>query len=239
MYPEPHFAAAEEARSLDEIRRLGFVPDPWLGHLETPVLGLNVAVQWPLPAAFRAEYDRMRGALERLDAGVYVYPFEETHVTVATLVSFKRHERPADGDHERLMERVPWVARVLDEITGSFRGFEIDVGAPVLVRSAAFLPIRNPTGEIKKVRDRLANERNEWPEMQIPQGLHSTVLRVRREPLDSERFIDAFRAIAASVRFGVASVDELMVTTETRPYMLEGRIVHKSHVGGLPQSARG
>lgn len=205
-------------------------PDPLLERLDTPVLGLNVAFHWPLPEAFRGEYDRLRARLQALDPGVYVYPFEQTHVTVATIVSFKRHERPDSDEERRILSLVQPLASRLDAIAAGIDAFTIDVGAAVLVPSAAFLSITNPTGEVTMIRQRLRSDAALEAELQIPRAIHSTILRFRRAPADPPSFASAFSEIAQSVRFGTARVDELLVTTETRPYMMAGRIVHQTHL---------
>jgi hypothetical protein len=203
-----------------------FEADPLLDGLDTPVLGLNVAFHWPLPAAFRAGYDRLRGLLLALDPGVYVYPFEQTHVTVATIVSFKRHERPDSVEQDRILSIVPRLANVLDDACATLPPFEIDVGAPVLVPAAAFLPITNPTGEVAAVRRHLSAA-GAFPELQIPRAIHATMLRFRRPPRDAGRFARHFEDTARAVRFGKARVHSVLVTTETRRYMMAGRIVHQ------------
>jgi hypothetical protein len=207
-----------------------FEPDPWLDRLQEPVLGLNVAMEWPLPAAFRPAYERLRARLLALDDAVYVYPFDETHVTIATLVSFKRH--PADEtSRRRLLDRVPSVARALDAMT-DLHAFTIDVGAPVLVETAAFLPIANATGEVAEVRRRLKTG-GEWPKMQVPRAIHSTLLRFHRPPRDPRLFQERFDEIAADTGFGRSTVSRLLVTLETRPYMTEGETLHSTRLQGV------
>jgi hypothetical protein len=233
MYPEPHFPAEELRRAREEIERLGFEADPWLERLDVPVLGLNVAVHWPLPAAFRDEYDRLRARLQKLRAEVHVYPFEQTHVTLATIVSFKRHERPDAQSQRALHGRLPELRRAVDHAAHALGAFEIDVGAPVLVRTAAFLPILNRTGEIAELRRAIAAVLEGDRGLQIPRALHSTVLRFRTPP--AAAWAAAFDAVAAQTRFGPALVDEILITTETRPYMMAGEIVHR-HQLRLPSS---
>jgi hypothetical protein len=233
MYPEPHFPAEEHARATDEIRTYGFLPDPLLERIDTPVLGLNVAVHWPLPDAFRDAYESLRGALSGLDPGVHVYPFAKTHVTLVTLVSFKRHERPGADEAARLYARLPELRAALDAATADLGAFQIDVGAPVLVRTAAFLPILNPGGEIARIRSRIAALRDRVPELsdlRVPAAIHSTIARFRCAPARPATFIKAFHEAAQSVTFGVTRVDEILLTTETQPYMMAGAIEHRSRL---------
>ena len=231
MYPEPYFPAEEHRRVRAETLALGFEADPWLERLDVPVFGLNLAIHWPLPATFRAEYDGLRSRLRELPAEIHVYPFEETHVTLATLVSFKRHARPTAENTGATLARLPELRRVVDHAAAALGAFEIDVGPPVLVRTAAFLPISNPTGEIAELRSRLAGALQDDPDLQIPRAIHSTVLRFRKPPEEAGSFVEAFETIAAGTRFGTAKVEEILITTETRPYMMAGQIVHKHHLG--------
>jgi hypothetical protein len=232
MYPEPYFPADEDRRSQDEIRRLGFTSDPLLDRLDTPVLGFNVAVHWPLPEAFAAEYEGLRADLAALDDGVYVYPLAQTHVTLATLVSFKRYENPTAEDRRRLRDLLPYLVGVLEHESAGLRPFVLEIGAPVLVRTAAFLPLLNPGGEVARLRGRLAERLRggdaELAHAAFPRGIHSTILRFRRPPRAPERFQKDFIERAQRVRFGPTTIDTLLLTSETRPYMVSGAIEHRS-----------
>jgi hypothetical protein len=174
----------------------------------------------------------MRAAIEALDPGVYVYPFTQTHVTLATLVSFKEHLSPSPAEGERIRGLAAPVASVLDRVRPP--DFEIDFGSPVLVRAAAFLPARNPTGEIRAVRrgleDALRGAESELGSLRLPQAVHATILRFRTPPRNPEAFRDAFEAVAAAARFGTVRVPEILITTETRPYMRSGEIVHRTRL---------
>ena len=230
MYPEPFFPAEAHRQAREEIRGLGFAPDAWLDRLDVPVLGLNAALHWPLPAALREAYERLYAQLLRIAPGAYVYPHAQTHVTVATLVSFKRHERPPESTRDAIHARLPRLAQLLDDAARRLSAFEIDIGPPVLVRSAAFLPILNPSGEIAAVRRHLADALAGDADLQIPQALHSTILRFREPPADVDAFLAAFDDVAREARLGRTLVDEILITTETHPYMMAGRIVHRSHL---------
>jgi hypothetical protein len=238
MYPEPFFPAAEAAAMQDEIRRRGFAADPLLTEADAPVFGLNVAFAWPLPAEFRAAYDEMYGRLAALDPGVYVYPHAQTHVTVATVVSFKEHSQPTPAETARLRDLVPAIARSLERACDRVAPFAIEIGAPVLVRTAAFLPILNRGGEVRRLRQVLIDElRGVEPTLatlKLPNAVHSTVLRFRQPPAEPNTFVERFRDIARGVTFGKATVDELLVTTETKPYMRDGEIVHRQSLRGAP-----
>jgi hypothetical protein len=233
MYYGPYFPADEQAAAQAEIDAHGLRADPVVGRLEAPVLGLNVAFAWPLPAAFHGEYERLHAALAALDPGVYVYPYERTHVTVSTLVSFRRFPDPSPAQEAALAALLPGIAEALDAAARGVGEIAIDVGPPVLVRPAAFLPILNPGGEVRRIRERLRESLGGVPDLDLsmPAAVHSTVLRFRQAPADAQAFRERFHEIAAGVRFGPALVRELLVTTETRPYMAGGAIVHRTTLG--------
>jgi len=62
---------------------------------------------------------------------------------------------------------------------------------------------------------------------QIPRAVHMTVLRFRAAPRDPATFVQRFRSVAGETSFGSASVEDLIITSETRPYMIEGAIEHR------------
>jgi hypothetical protein len=232
VYPEPFFPAQEFDTTQAEIREQGFAADPLLAALEAPVFGLNVAFGWPLPAAVRAAYEAVYARLAALDPAAYVYPHAQTHVTVATLVNFKQHPNPTGTETRYLLGLVPAIARALHHACAGLAPFAIEIGPPVLVRAAAFLPILNPGGEVRRIRQVLAEElRGVDPELsplKLPNAVHSTVMRFRRPPSDPDAFVAGFLEIARGVRFGAATIDELLVTTETKPYMRGGKIVART-----------
>lgn len=204
-----------------------FIVDSWVRRIEEPVLGLNLAFAWPLPAVLRAAYEALATRLSALDPGVYVYPYATTHVTVATLVSFKDHSDPGGAEQARILGLVPDIARRLGPAAARIGAFEIEVGPPVLVGEAAFLPIQNPGGEVAHVRARLGAALRDVCTPRIPQAIHSTVLRFRRAPAQPARFRSDFDEIATTTPVGRARIDELLITTETRPYMAAGAIAHR------------
>jgi hypothetical protein len=231
-------STAEHDAVQEEIRRDGFVGDPLLADLHAEFFGLNVAFAWPLPAPLRASYEAMQARLAALDPAAYVYPYAETHVTVATLVNFKQHPSPSPGERRRLFDLIPTIAAALDGACEGVAPFPIEIGPPVLVRTAAFLPVLNPGGEVRRIREALAAAlRRVDPalaELKVPTAVHSTVLRFRRPPADPAAFTARFLEIAKLVRLGPATVDAMLVTTETKAYMLEGEVVH--HASLMPPS---
>jgi hypothetical protein len=233
VYFQPYFSADEHRQAQEEIDRSGFRDDPLLERLDEPVMGLNVAFAWPLPAAFRAEYERLYRELRTLGDALYVYPYERTHVTVATLVSFRRFPDPTAEQDAAVRALVPTVARVLGDAVRDRRAFTVDVGPPVLVRAAAFLPILNPGAEVRRIREALREglAGHDLLDLGIPGAVHSTIVRFRRAPKDTRVFRSAFEDIAKTVRLGPTVVDELIITTETRPYMAAGTIAHRIALG--------
>jgi hypothetical protein len=174
----------------------------------------------------------MARRLASLDPGVWVYPFERSHITIATLVSFLRHVEPDEEERARVLALVPAAAAALDEAARELPPFTIEIGPPVLAPRAAFLPIRNSTGEIARVRENLRRalreSATELASFKIPQAIHSTVMRFARVPENRSGFCSAFREVAETTSFGPAPVSELLLTTETRPYMMAGAIAHRA-----------
>jgi len=101
---------------------------------------------------------------------------------------------------------------------------------------AAIIPISNSTGEIARLRAQALQliERDPAlnPELlarglSTPQIIHSTVMRFRKEPRNPGRLIDDFHAIAATAPLGEIEVNEIVLTEETKPYMREGKVLHR------------
>ena len=61
----------------------------------------------------------------------------------------------------------------------------------------------------------------------IPPLVHSTIMRFKKVPEDKERFLEQFDQISGNVPRLKMRVSELYITTETKPYMREGEIVHR------------
>jgi hypothetical protein len=213
-----------------------FQRDPLVAeHADRDYLGVNIAVAWPLPPELEPAYRSFERAASALDPGLYVYPHATTHVTVLTAINFKQHPDPDAA----LARDVDCAARELaDFLVASTRDispFKLEVGAPVLTSAAAFLPIKNDTGEIARVRERaLAFCRTEsglLANASVPRAIHSTILRFRDPPRDAAAFERAFDSIARSLHFGTMTIDRLLVTLETKPYMRDGRVAHEVRIG--------
>jgi hypothetical protein len=156
-----------------------------------------------------------------------VYPFAATHVTVLTAVSFKQYPDPgADlvAEVEQAADRLgAWLVDAVRDLPK----FTLDFGPPVLAPAAAFIPIRNPTGEIARVRERALSFCRQSAGIlsaaSAPRRVHSTILRFPEPPPDPLAFARAFDAIEARP-LGRTLIDRILVTLETKPYMRAGRI---------------
>jgi hypothetical protein len=97
----------------------------------------------------------------------------------------------------------------------------------VLSRRAAFLPMRDEAGVIARLREqvlpRLAAADPAFARCQPPRAVHATLARFHRPPPPT--LVPAFTTWARQHTLGRARIDSLLMTTETRPYMREGRVV--------------
>jgi hypothetical protein len=218
-----------------EIEQQGVMADPFLADdPNCPVYGLNLACAYPFPAGASRAYNTMAGRLAALDPAVYVYPLWETHVTIATFVNFSLHRRPGEPDISHLKALAGRIIGCIGPLT--VKSFGLQLHAPVLTRKAAIIPISNPTGEIARLRARVRQLIECDPALHAellarglsaPQIIHSTVMRFQREPPDPGRLIEDFQPIAATARLGGMEVNEILLTEETKPYMREGKVLHR------------
>jgi len=226
-----------------EIQAHGVAPDALLAtDPDGPVFGFNLACAWPFPAQAARFYRPMAERLAALDPAVYVYPEWETHLTIVTFINFSRHRRI---EPERLAQLQSLMVPVRELIRPWLAGpaFELVFGAPVLARKAALLPISDPTGAIARLRQsiRSALAADQALEAELVRGglnvpgiIHSTIMRFKSEPAHLAKFLADFDAVAATVEPFPLAVDELLLTTETKPYMREGQIFHRfplAHAG--------
>lgn len=238
MTYENPFNPAKLAAMREEIRRDGLVADRFLANdPDVPTFGLNLACAWPFPAAWRESYEQMARKLSALGPDVYVYPFSCTHITLVTLGSFARHIKPAAELVAALGANIPRILTALSPLFTEnsperIQPFTLQPQAPVLARGAAFLPVLNPDGEVARLRQRVvellqqANEplHRELAEhgFNVPRIIHSTVLRFIRPPANLEGFLSRFDKIAAETEFPPLVVKEIVLTSETKPYMRSG-----------------
>jgi hypothetical protein len=116
------------------------------------------------------------------------------------------------------------------------RAFELVLGPPMLTRKAVILPISDAAGTIPRLRQsiRAALEADKALHaelmhcgLNVPGIIHSTIMRFKREPANLAKFLADFDAAAAVVKPFPLAIDELLLTTETRPYMRAGEVVHR------------
>jgi hypothetical protein len=219
-----------------EILEHGLVVDALLAaDPDGPVFGFNLACAFPFPAPAARLYRPIAERLSALDPAVYVYPEWETHVTIVTFVSFSLHRR---GEPERLAQLQSLIHPVRELIRPLLEGpaFELVLGAPVLTRKAAILPISDATGAIARirqsVRSALAADKALHAELvhgglNVPGIIHSTIMRFKSEPANLPKFLADFDQAAAAAESITLAIDELLLTTETKPYMRAGEVVHR------------
>jgi hypothetical protein len=210
-----------------------FEPDAFLsmGNDERPVCGLDITIAWPLPIGCPGIYEKFAEKVSQLDAGVYVYPLKQTHVTVLTAVNFKCELDPSESRVRIIEDAAKMLAGSLEALAGTLHPFLITFATPVLSAHAGYVPIQNPTGEIGRIRRAALQFCLQAGEplthAQAPTIIHATVLRFRRPPTDRNRFLCAFRQITKDVAFGSATVDEILVALEMQPYMRRGRLIRR------------
>jgi len=194
----------------------GFVTDPNCKRLDEATYGLNLTVCWPLP--FKEMYEKI--AKDLSEDCVYVYPYEFTHVTIMTLVNFNKHFNSTEQEITELGLAIPSVIEAVNKVVKDMNPFTLDFGKPVLTNNAGIIPILNKTGEIKRIR----GVELDLPEMNIPGIIHSTFVRFMETP-EKQAFIEKFNNAVQA--FGETTVSELLLTSETKPYMRSGEVLHR------------
>jgi hypothetical protein len=217
-----------------EIQEHGVVVDTLLAtNPDAAVFGFNLACAWPFPALAARFYRPLAEGLAKLDPAVYIYPEWETHVTILTFVNFSLHNRP---NPERLAQLQSLLDQVRALLLPLLNGpaFELILGAPVLTRKAAILPISDASGAIARIRqtvttaldaDKGLHSELTRAGLNVPGIIHSTVMRFKSQPRDLPKFLADFDQVAATAKSFPLAIDELLLTTETKPYMRAGDIV--------------
>ncbi len=215
----------------DEIKERGFVVDAFLPtNPDLPTYGLTVSLAWPLPKGLKDAYEKLQEELSQFGDDVYVYPYEKTHVTVLTLLNFKKYQNPNAQQIEEIEKLIPQIASTISnvlqkDVFKKLKPFKIEIESPVLASAAAFLPISNPTGEIFLLRNEIAPIMEKEFSLQVEYNkefVHSTIMRFKKVPQDKEKFIAKFESIAKRNRIGEAVINEFYLTSETKPYMRGG-----------------
>jgi hypothetical protein len=230
-----------------EILEHGLVVDALLASdPDAPVFGFNLACAYPFPAPAARLYRPIAERLAALDPAVYVYPEWETHVTIVTFVSFSLHWRV---EPERLAQLQSLIHPVSELIRPLLEGpaFKLVLGAPVLTRKAAILPISDATGAIARIRQTiraaLAADKALHAELvrgglNVPGIIHSTIMRFKSEPSNLAKFLADFDQAAVAAEPFTLAIDELLLTTETKPYMRAGEIVHRFPLAAGSETSR-
>lgn len=183
----------------------------------------------------------MAGRLTACSPGLYVYPFPFTHVTLVTLISFSHHVRPSSELVKTLADKTGEIITMLaplfaENSTERIRSFTLQPQAPVLSRSAVILPLANPDGEVARLRQRVAELLQRHAPLHrellkhglnVPGIIHSTVARFAQTPPDLNEFLSTFDKVAADTKLPAIQVDELLLTSETKPYMRGGEVLRR------------
>lgn len=243
---------------------------------DCPVFGLNLACAWPFAGVAGEAYSRFSRALDPIRSWAYVYPPEQTHITLVTFLNFLRHRRPTAEWLREVEVRVLDVRRKLDCLlrTGSvsggkrtgvdqggfFQAFVLDEPEFCLAPKAGFLRFRDAAGRMAQIRDAVRawlsedREVGEWCEaggLNIPGIAHSTCVRfIGRPPTECERGCERESELLESARQAVneacelaplvrVDVDELLLTTETKPYMRGGACLARWKLGAGPRALGG
>ena len=219
-----------------EILEYGLMPDGLLAtDPDAPVFGFNLACAWPFPPPAARFYRPIAERLSALDPAVYVYPEGQTHVTIVTFLNFSLHRRIEPGQIAQLQSLIKPVCELIRPLLEG-RAFELVLEPPVLTRKAAILPILDQAGAITRLRQsiRAALEAEKALHAELVRGglnvpgiIHSTIMRFKSEPAHLAKFLADFDAVAATVEPFPLAIDELLLTIETKPYMREGKVVHR------------
>jgi len=240
MLASDFFTIARLKEMRAEICEEGFIPDKFLADKpDSPMFGVNLACLYPFPTEVREVYEKLSAQLAALDSGVYVYPIWTTHVTIATFVNFGEHVSPTLQRIEELKNLTtqivtqlkPWFMADRED---SIKPFDLWIEQPVISRKAAILPLSDPSGAITQIRNRVAESLARNPSLRqrldslglnIPPLIHSTVMRFKKVPADAQKFLSKFDEISRTVPRSAMRVNQIYITTETKPYMREGEIL--------------
>lgn len=224
---------SEETRALfhQEIQEYGFIEDELVGkEIDREVYGVNIACGWPLPTEIREIYEEMYEKLKDLE-GAYIYPYHQIHITIVTVINFKKRlnkiKKYLDDETLKLLKRgIENIVR--------HKPIKIFIDSPVLLRSAAFLPIYNPSGEIYEIRKETLNilkDDHKDYDLDTPISIHSTILRFQQVPTDSAKFLQRFAEITEKFSVVEGILREVYITEELKPYMKKGSILEKIDCG--------
>jgi hypothetical protein len=151
-----------------------------------------------------------------------------------TLVNFKDEDNQ-NPSHEKVGEIRELASNVVSLLSPIFspdstlglKPFKIDVGPPLLSWKAAYLPILNDGREVARLRAAASSILPRSLLCNIPDVIHSTILRFISRPHEKQSFVTKFESIAEKFSLGQATIDEVLLTAETKPYMIGGEILHR------------
>jgi hypothetical protein len=221
------FESAKREKFYQDIESQGFIIDNLLGSaLDLPVYGLNIACAWPLPIQIKDNYEQLYSSLNDL-SGVYVYPYSQTHITIVTIVNFKKRlgKEICYVDNNLIDLLIARICKVYDSASIS-----LYFDSPVLTRSAAFIPVYDSTNSIHKIREEAYSfflETGGEYDIDIPIEIHSTIMRFRREPENPKSFVAQFRLISETFPLCCGTISEILITEELQPYMTKGNIIRR------------
>jgi hypothetical protein len=219
-----------------EILQQGVVVDAFLAaDPDAPVFGFNLACAYPFPASAARFYRPIAERLAALDPAVYAYPAWETHVTIVTFVNFSLHRRV---ESERLAQLQSLINPVRELLRPRLKrpAFKLFLEPPVLTRKAAILPISDPAGGIFRIRqdvkaaletDKALHAELVRAGLTVPGIIHSTIMRFKSEPANLGKFLGDFDESFAAAAPCTLAIDELQLTTETKPYMRAGEVLQR------------
>jgi len=250
MHAFSHDETYPFSQTEQEIAEIHFKTDDILKDdpkTQMPVCGLNLTCAWHLPSHLKENYNILKKGLEGLDkrkGRFYIYPFEQTHITIATLINFKKHKEPSADDEKEIMGMVPKIIKklksfIFDEAANEIKPFTMELGPLELSPKAGIILIKNPDGEIARLRSRLKtliNNKTSFgdsyiqdrikAEFNCPNIIHSTILRFNRDFSGGPDFAKKFVCIRPMSQLGQATIYAISLTAETNPYMHQGTVCH-------------
>jgi len=241
---KPTFSEQDRSKFREELLAQGTEIDPYLAQPKglPQTFGLNLACSWPFPAEAREAYREFAQALS-LVPGLRIYPPSDTHITIATFISFTKYCSPTStqlADLEQLVARVLELCGQTATEDSAQAPFVLRPEPPVLTRRACFIPWQDPSGTIAEMRCRWRNRLEQHPDLladlraaglNMPGIIHSTVARFAAWS-DPAEVISAFQASLGAFRLPGMLVSELLITTEIRPYMVAGAVRRRISLQG-------
>lgn len=232
----PTFSEQDRSKFREELLSQGTELDPYLAENKglPQTFGLNLACSWPFPQGIQDAYREFARSLS-LVPGLRVYPPSDTHITIATFISFTKYCSPTTtqlGDLEKLVKRVLDLSSETDKEDSAEAPFVLHAEVPVLTRRACFIPWQDPSGTIAGIRSRWRDRLERYPGLlaelrsaglNIPGIIHSSVGRFA-ERSNPAAVMTAFQESLGIFRLPGMLVSEWLITTEIRPYMVAGAV---------------